>query len=99
MNEVLLSHLHIKLGLMKKLVDKNSATFQHLSTVFPGISAAKLKEDIFVGSQIREMLKDTGFEELLNLKEPRAWEAFKSVCSGFLGYTRIPNRYSKVLRR
>ena len=33
------------------------------------------------------MLKDTDFEELLNLKELRAWEAFKSVCCGFLGNT------------
>ena len=50
------------------------------------------------------MLKDTDFEELLNLKELRAWEAFKSVCSGFLAYTRVPNfpslywEVAKVLR-
>ena len=31
------------------------------------------------------------FEELLNLKELRAWEAFKSVCSGFLGNIRVPD--------
>ena len=37
------------------------------------------------------MLKDTDFEELLNLKELRAWEAFKSVCSGFLANTRVPD--------
>ena len=33
--------------------------------------AAKLKEGIFFESQIREVLKDTDFEEL-NLKEQRA---------------------------
>ena len=54
-----------------KALHKNGAAFQHLSTVFPGLSAAKLKEGIFVGSQIREVLKDTDFEELLNLKD---WE-------------------------
>ena len=64
MNKVLLPPLHIKLGLMKAL-HKNGAAFQHLSTVFPGLSAAKLKEGIFVGPQIREVLKDTDFEELL----------------------------------
>ena len=71
MNKVLLPPLHIKLGLMKnfvKALHKNGATFQHLSTVFPGLSAANLKEGIFVGPQIREVLKDTDFEELLNLK-------------------------------
>ena len=94
MNKVLLSPLHIKLGLMKnfvKALHKIGAAFQLLSTVFPGLSAAKLKEGIFVGPQIRGELKDTGFEELLNLKELRAWEAFKSVCSGFLGNTRVPD--------
>jgi hypothetical protein len=83
MNKVLLHPLHIKLGLMKnfvKAMDQNGAAFQPLSFVFPGLGAAKLKEGIFVGPQIREVLKDTDFEELLNLKELRAWEAFKSVC-------------------
>ena len=75
MNKVLLPPLHIKLGLMKnfvKALHKNGAAFQHLSTVFPGLSADKLKEGIFVGPQIREMLKDTDFGELLNLKELKA---------------------------
>ena len=69
----------------------NGDAFQHLSTLFAGLSAAKLKEGIFVGPQIREVLKDTDFEELLNLKELRAWAAFKSVCSGFLGNTHVPD--------
>ena len=54
-----------------KALYKNGAAFQHLSTVFPGLSAAKLKEGIFVGPQIREVLKDTDFEELL---KKRNWE-------------------------
>ena len=74
-----------------KALHKNGAAFQNLSTVFPGLSAAKLKEGIFVGPQIREVLKDNDFEELLNLKELRAWEAFKSVCCGFLRNTRVPD--------
>ena len=94
MNKVLLPPLHIKLGLMKNFVKGlhiNGDAFQHLSTLFAGLSAAKLKEGIFVGPQIREVLKDTDFEELLNLKELRAWAAFKSVCSGFLGNTHVPD--------
>ena len=91
---MILPPLHIKLGLMKNFVKAlhiNCAAFQHLSTVFPRLSAARLKEGIFVGPKIREELKDTDFEELLYLKELRAWEAFKSVCSGFLGNTRLPD--------
>ena len=69
----------------------NGGAFQQSSTVFPGLSAAKLKEGIFVGPQMWKVLNDTDFEELLNLKELRSWEAFKSVCSGFLGNTRVPD--------
>ena len=46
MNKVLLPPLHINLALIKnfvKTLHKNGAAFQHLSTVFPGLSAAKLK--------------------------------------------------------
>ena len=44
---------------MKNFVNalhKNGVAFQHLSTVFPGLSAAKLKEGIFVGPQIWELI-------------------------------------------
>ena len=74
MNKVIFPPLHIKLSLMKnfmKALDKNGATIQHLSTVFPSLIAAKLKMDIFVRLQIREVLKNNDFEELLIL---RNWE-------------------------
>ena len=44
-----------------------------------------LKEEIFVGPQIREVFKDPGFEKILNTLELRAWHAFKWICSYFLG--------------
>ena len=48
-----------------KALHKNGAAFQNLSTLFPGLSAAKLRESIFIGPHIWEVLKDTYFEELL----------------------------------
>lgn len=54
-NEVFLPPLPIKLGLMKNFVnamDKKGAAFQHLCTLFPALSSAKLTESIFVGPQI-----------------------------------------------
>ena len=68
---------------------KNGAAFKHLCTQFPALSSAKLKEGILVRPQIREMLKDKDFEEILSLKELRVWVTFKSVCHGFLGNTRV----------
>ena len=55
-----------------------------LPTVFPGLSAAKLKDSIFVGPQIREVLKDTDFGELLNLKELRAGKHSSQSVVAFL---------------
>ena len=55
MNKMLLPILHIELGLIKnvmKALDKISAAFQHLSAIFPGLSATKLKVGIFFGPLI-----------------------------------------------
>ncbi|GBP10628.1 2-phosphoxylose phosphatase 1 [Eumeta japonica] len=68
--------IHIKLGLMKNLVkamNKDGGGFQYLKTKFPRISDAKMKEGIFVGPQIRELMKDSNFESTLNEAEQRAW--------------------------
>ncbi|KAF2369124.1 hypothetical protein FHG87_000132 [Trinorchestia longiramus] len=78
MNKVFFPPLQIKLGLMKnfvKAMDKNGTAVQHLLHLFPALSSAKLKKGIFVEPQIREVLKDKDFEELLTLKELRAWDA------------------------
>ena len=52
-DKIFLPPLHIKLGLMtnfvKALGKTQSAGFQYLVEKFPKISAAKLKEDVFVG--------------------------------------------------
>ncbi len=42
----------------------NSKGYQYLVAKFPKINAAKLKEGIFVGPQIREVLKDGSFDSL-----------------------------------
>ena len=52
---------------------------------FQKISAAKLKGGVFVGPQIREVLKDHGFEESLTTNKKEAWKAFVWVCKNFLG--------------
>ena len=83
-----------------KALHKNGAAFQHLSTVFPGLSAAKLKEDIFVGSHIREVLKDTDFEELLNWEHGK--HSSQSVVASLVTHAyQITNLYwevAKILR-
>ena len=74
-DKIFLPPLHIKLGLMKNFVKAlgktESVGFQYLVKNFPKIIAAKLKEGVFVGPQIREVLKDHGFEESLPTKKKR----------------------------
>ncbi|MGR0202203.1 hypothetical protein, partial [Klebsiella pneumoniae] len=79
---VYLPPLHIKLGLMKnfvKALDKSGPGFLYLKAAFPRISDAKIKEGIFVGPQIRELMKHQDFEECLNGAEKSAWISFKNV--------------------
>lgn len=93
-NKVLLPPLHIKLGLMKNFVkglDKNASAFEYLRSIFPKISESKLKEGIFVGPQIRLLLKDSVFESKLKRVELAAWKSFKSVVKGFLGNNKEEN--------
>lgn len=93
-NKIFLPPLHIKLGLMKNFVKAmgkaNSRGFQYLAEKFPRVSPAKLKEGIFVGPQIREVLKDADFDKSLNAAELRAWLSFKWLCENFLGNHKSP---------
>jgi hypothetical protein len=86
LEKVFLPPLHIKLGLMKnfiKAMDKDGAGFTYLKPIFPRLSDAKLREGIFVGPQIRELIKDEQFEEHLNKVGKAAWQAFKNITKRF----------------
>ena len=66
-DKILLPPLHIKLGLMKifvKALDKHGEGFGYLRKTFPKLSDSKLKEGIFIGPQIREIIHDDNFVEL-----------------------------------
>ena len=76
--KIYLPPLHIKLGLMKKFVnamDRNGEGFNFLTR--------KIKEGIFVGPQIRELMNDKVFERSLNETEAAVWNSFKDVVKGF----------------
>ena len=53
--------------------------------MFPKISSAKSKEDIFVGLHIRRIMLNKRFERSLDALELDAWKAFKLISSNFLG--------------
>lgn len=92
--KIILPPLHIKLGLIKnfvKALDKEGEAFHYLKTIFPQISEAKIKEGIFVGPQIRKIMVNTHFKELLSPVEAAAWDSFEKVVTSFLGKHKSPN--------
>jgi len=66
---MILPSLHIKLGLFKnfvKTLNKNVTGFHYSKEKFPRVSDSKIKDGIFVGPQIRALILDENFEDLLN---------------------------------
>lgn len=62
-----------------KALDKESQALVFLKQKFLGISEAKRKTGIFDGSQIKEFLKNSNFDESIQDCEKKAWCSFKSV--------------------
>jgi len=92
--------LHIKLRLMKNFVigmDKTGNGFEYVRNKLPNVSYAKIKESIFIGIKIRELMQDKQFNEDLNESERTAWLSFKIICKDFLGSHKATN-YQDVLQ-
>jgi hypothetical protein len=59
--KIYLPNLHIKLSLTKNFVkgmDKTDRGFEYVMNKFPNMSDAKIKERVFIGLQIRELMQD-----------------------------------------
>ena len=87
-SKILLPFMNLKLGLMKncvKAMNQEEAAFTYSWEKFPRLSETKLKEDIFIGTQIRELIKDEYFDKLLQGDEKVAWDSFKFAVKVFLG--------------
>jgi len=86
--KIYLPPLHIKLGLMKNLVkgmDTTGSRLEYVRNKFPNVSETKIKEGIFIGPQMRELIQDKEFDEDLNETERNAWLSFKRIYKDFLG--------------
>ena len=51
---------------VKTMGKTNSARFQHLKSKFPNLSEAKIKDEVFVGPQIRRVFRDQDFGDTLS---------------------------------
>ena len=54
-------------------MDKTGRGFEYVKNTFPNVSDAKIKEGIFIGPQIRELMQDKQFDEDLNETERSTW--------------------------
>jgi hypothetical protein len=79
-----------------KALDKNGKGSAFLKRKFPRVSEAKLSAGIFDGPQIRELMTDNQFTAALNRKEKKAWLAFKTIVTDFLGNHRSPQYQAEV---
>ena len=71
-DKIYLPPLHIKLSLMKNVLKgmaKTGRGFQYLRNKFPNVSDAKIKDGIFIGPEIRELMQDKQLDEVLNETE------------------------------
>jgi hypothetical protein len=74
-----------------KAMDQTEPVFRYLAEKFPGISAAKIKESVFIGPQIRMLFRDEQFDHILSGNEQRAWNDFRLVAASFLGNNKADN--------
>jgi len=49
-----------------QVMDKTGRGFQYERNKFPNVNDAKIKEGIFIGPQIRQLMQDKQFDEDLN---------------------------------
>ena len=100
--KVYLPPLHIKLELMKnfvKAMDQHGKGFQYLFEKFGSKkSDAKLKAGVFVGPDIKNLMKDEKFDQCLNSLKLSAWKSFKQVANNFLGNKRSEN-YADIAQK
>lgn len=78
--KVLLIPWNIKLALVKNVVkafNKDEHAFKYIKRIFPNLTGAKLKDGIFVETQIRKILKDEIFHQTLSNKAD--WKSFKAT--------------------
>lgn len=64
---------------------------EQLQNIFPSLSDAKLKESIFVGPNIRKLIKDAEFGIKFNATKLQAYASLNKVVKNFLENKNSPD--------
>ena len=79
---IILTPLHIKLGLLKQFVktlDEDGDCFSYIAKTFTGLNIEKFEANIFDGPQIRKLMQDQIFTARIRTAESAAWCSYVSV--------------------
>jgi len=68
-----------------RALERDGQALAYMRNKFPKFSEIKVKEGIFVGLEMWEVVKDREFNSNLSDTENAVWNAFKSVCTNCLG--------------
>ena len=74
-----------------KSMDKTGRGLEYVRNKFRNVSDAKMKDGIFIGPQIGELMQDKQFDEDLNETGRNAWVSIKRLCRDFLGNHKATN--------
>jgi len=74
-----------------KATNNRGKDFEYLWEKFRNDSDVTLKQDIFIGPPIREIINDYLSEYLLTETEKSVWLTFKAGCLNFLGNLKVEN--------
>ena len=74
-----------------KAMNQEEAASTYLWEKFPRLSKSKPKEGIFIGPQIRDVIKDEFFDRLLQGDEKAVWDSFKFIVKVLFGNRRAQN--------
>lgn len=66
-------------GNMWKLYKNDGDCFKYLRSKFPNLSCAKVKEGIFIGPGVKNLMKAEEFIETIRCNEKNSWFSFKEV--------------------
>ena len=79
-----------------KALEKQGTCFKYIAKKLPNLNAEKVKEGMFVGSQILWLITDEPFQITINEIERNAWKSFEKVVLNYLGKRKSPNHESIV---
>lgn len=74
-----------------KIKEGKNILNKHLNKISKFIIFFYFLKGIFIGPQIRKLMKNTTFSEQMTAEEKRAWTSFIAVCENFLGNKRSPD--------